>query len=164
MFDLLACEPDEPERPLTLTSMKLTLSAGAIVALVAFTGCSSDSSSTTSTCSDLQQLSTDVRGLSNVDVVSTGLDGLEQQTNSITDAFDAAKKSGDEQFGSQLDALDSAISALGTTLSDATSGGQSIRDVVNAVGDDIQQITTAYDDLQTAVSSELSDCDLSASS
>ena len=132
-----------------------------MVSLVAVVGCSSSSDSSSSTCKDLQDLASEVRGLQNVDLVQSGVDGLKQQTDAIQQAWTQAKESGDDQFGSQLDALETSIKALSTTLSDAVSGGQSISSVLSAVSTDVEQVSTAWSDLTDAVNAELSGCDLS---
>ena len=133
-----------------------------LVSIVAVAGCSSSSSDSSSTCKDLQNLATEVSGLQNVDLVKTGVDGLQQQVDAIDQAWQQAKDSGDQQFGPQLDAFESSVTALGTTLSDAAKGGQSITAVLSSVSSDIQQVSSAWSDLSSAVDSELSGCKLSS--
>jgi len=138
--------------------------AAAVLCLVVLTGCSKDDSSDASTCKDLQNLSTEVRGLKDVNLAQSGVSGLQEQTDAIDTAWDAAKKSGDEQFGSELDGFDQSVKDLGSTLSNAKDSGDSLSDVVSKVKTDVQQISTSWKTLTTAVSSEMSDCDLSAGS
>lgn len=134
-----------------------------VVSAVALVGCSDDSDEA-STCEDLQSLSTEVRGLRDVNVVESGISGLQEQTDAIDDAFEQAKKSGDEQFGSQLDALDASIETLKATVTTGREDGASIRDLATQAMTDIEAVSTSFDELRTAVSTELDDCDLSASS
>lgn len=131
----------------------------AVVAVCLFmlAGCSIGNAST---CADLQDLAAEVRGLQDVNLVQTGLSGLEEQTDAIEKAWEKAKESGAAQFGSELVALDRAFTALRSTLTHATDSGDSIGEVITQVETDVQQLAASWRDLTSAVESELGDCDL----
>jgi hypothetical protein len=137
-----------------LATAALAFAAGSLLVV----GCSDDDGDEASTCSDLQALATDVRGLTDVDIVDSGLDALRDQLDEIDTAWNTAKESGDEQFGAELDALDDAIS----TLEDEVSSDDSLSEKAEAVGTDIDAVSTAWDDVTSAVDDEMGDCDLSA--
>ena len=137
------------------------------LALAALAGCSSDSSSdssSASTCSDLQDLATEVRGLTDVNLISEGTSGITSQIDAIEAAWTQVESSSDEQFSGQLDALKSALDDLGDTLSGASGSGQPLSEIIGQVETDVTAISTAFTDLTTSAEQELSDCDLSASS
>lgn len=130
------------------------------ICAVAFVGCSDDGEDTSSTCADLQALATQVQGLGDVDLVQTGLSGLQAQTDAIEEAWEQARESGDTQFGSELDAVQASIEALGATVEGAIDSGEPIGDVVSQLNADRAQISTDWDALRSAVESEFEDCDL----
>ncbi len=137
------------------------------LAIAALAGCSSDSSSdssSASTCSDLQDLATEVRGLTDVNLVSEGTSGITDQIDAIEAAWTQVESSSDDQFSGQLDALKSALEGLGDTLSGASGSGQPLSEIIGQVETDVTAISTAFTDLRTSAEQELSDCDLSASS
>lgn len=132
------------------------------VAALAFGGCSStDTAEQVSTCTDLQSLAKEFRGLRDVDVARTGIDGLETRTNAISDAWGQAKTTGEQQFGKELDAFDASLENLRTTLRSASDKGSSIGETASAVRSDISKISASWTDLTKAVDGELKDCDLS---
>ncbi len=136
------------------------LAVGSIV-LLTLVGCSSNDTAA-STCQDLQNLAAQVRGLRDVNIVQTGVDGLQQQVTAVDGAFDQAKASGKDQFGPELDALDNSINELGTTLSGAKDSGKSIGEILSSVESDVSSISSSWNNLTSAVKTELDSCDLSA--
>lgn len=138
--------------------------AVAVVAIVGsatgFAACSSDSSSSASTCTALQNLAQSVRDLGNVNVASGGEQGLQDAVSSVQDAFTTAKKDASDQFGSELDALESSVKQLGDDVK-AGKGSGSIADWVSTLSDDLSAINDASSNLSAKVKSELGDCDLS---
>ncbi len=90
-----------------------------LLSLAALTGCSSDSSSDSSdsspasTCADLQNLATQVRGLTDVNLISEGTSGITDQINAIEAAWTQVESSSNDQFTPQLDALKSALDGSG---------------------------------------------------
>ncbi|MGH2597628.1 MAG: hypothetical protein ACRDH7_16955 [Actinomycetota bacterium] len=61
-----------------------------------------------------------------MNVVENGLSDLKAQTDTIGTAWEQAKASGGNQFGTELDAFDTAVDALGATLTTGTSDGKSV--------------------------------------
>ena len=126
-------------------------------------GCSTTTPAA-STCADLQTLAGEVRGLTSVDLLSSGVDGITAQTDKISKTLDDLKSSSNAQFGSDIDALKSSFSALKVTLAGISSGSKSLTDVVDEVKSDLSKISDAWTKLERDAKAELSNCDLSATS
>jgi hypothetical protein len=140
--------------------------AGSCAALAACGSSGSGSSSTTttpSTCTSLQKLQSSVDALKNVNIAQQGTDGVKAALDNVQQAAKDAKTAASDQFGSDLDALESAIQKFGDDLSSGR-GSESITDYVSKLGDDVTAIGDAFDQLSTSAKNELKDCDLSKSS
>lgn len=112
------------------------------------------------TCEDLQQLAADVRGLTELDLFEVGTDGLEDQLDRIEVSWKKVLRSAGVQFGSELRALQSSVDGLMATLRSATSGGVGLTEVIPHLQQDVAAVEKAWKVLTTAVSEELSGCDL----
>lgn len=138
-------------RSAALLTMTLFLGISAIA-------CSS-TSTTPSTCDDLQTLASEVQALTSVNVIKSGTSGIKDQTDKISSTLDDLKKSGSEQFGSDIDALKSSITAFDKTVVDRSSSG-SVSDFTSKVKTDIRDVSSAWEKLESSASAEFSDCDL----
>lgn len=147
---------------MTLRRSTALLAATLVVVLTGL-GCST-STPAASTCEDLQTLAGEVRGLTSVDLLSSGVDGITAQTDKISKTLEDLKKSSNAQFGSDIDALKSSFSALKATLAGISSGSKSLTDVVDEVKADLSKISDAWTKLERDAKAELNNCDLSATS
>lgn len=136
-----------------------TASALALASLL-LVGCSDDDEP--SACGELQDVADDVRGLMSTDVIAEGTDEVREDVDDLNAEWDEVRSAAGDQFGDEIDALESALSDVGATLEDL--GGGSLDEVEDELGTEIDAIRAAYDDLATAVSDELGECDLSADS
>jgi uncharacterized phage infection (PIP) family protein YhgE len=147
-----------------MTEVRRTWSGWAVllVGAMLLAACGSDgsSSSSASTCTALQGVASSVRDLKNVDLVAEGASGLDQALEKVQAAWDTAKQDASDQFGADLDALESAVKDFRSTLKDGR-GDASMGDWVQQLGDGVGAIGDAYQQLSDDVSKELSDCDLS---
>jgi hypothetical protein len=137
---------------------------GLLVALaVAGLGaCSDDDDDSASTCADLQALAAEVRDLAALDFVSVGTDGVSEQLDTVDASRQRVRDTSADQFGAELDDLQTALSALGATIESAVGSGIPISQVVSQVRADVTAVSTSWDALQAAADDELSGCDLSA--
>ncbi len=122
---------------MTLRRSTAALAATLVIVLTGL-GCST-STPAASTCDDLQTLASEVRGLTSVDLLSSGVDGITAQTDKISKTLDDLKKSSNAEFGSDIDALKSSFSALKDTLTGVSSGSTSLTDVVSEVKADLSE-------------------------
>lgn len=115
------------------------LVAAAIIAGLALAGCGDDGdSSEAAYCDALDTLSDDVNSLTNLDVLSAGIDGVRDQLDQIRSDFDQVVESGREVASDEIDAAQSAIDNLSTAVDNLSSEGLSASnagDVISAIGD-----------------------------
>jgi hypothetical protein len=130
------------------------------VASLLLVGCSDDDEP--SACGELQDVADDVRGLTSTDLIAEGTDEVRDDVDDLTSEWDEVRDAAGDQFGDELDALESALSDVGSTLDDLGEG--SLDEIEDELDTEIDAVRAAYDELTTAVSDELGDCDLSADS
>ncbi len=114
-----------------------------------------------STCEDLQELSTNVRGLAQLNLVESGTDGLDAQINRIEESWNKVLKSAGNQFGPELKGLQASVDALTATLQAGIGGGGGLVEVLPRLEQEVAGVEAAWRSLTAKVSAELSDCDLS---
>ena len=126
--------------------------------------CSDDSDEAApSTCTALQDLSGSVQSLLSLDVISEGTSGLESALDDVEKNLDQLKSDAGDQFGSEVDDLETAVNDGLDTLT-SLGDSESISDGADSVSTAFDNVNSAWDALQTTAESELSDCDLSADS
>lgn len=145
------------------TSIRTRIVGGvAAVVMVASLAACGGTDEQASTCDALQNLSAEVTGLANVDLVGEGTSALNEQVDAIETSWNTAKDAADNQFASQFAALQSSLTALGSTVESFVSGDQGISDSVTALSADVTAVSDAWSELATTAEAELGDCDLNA--
>ncbi len=145
------------------TSMRTRIVGGvAAVVMVASLVACGDTDEQASTCDALQDLSAEVSGLANVDLVGEGTSALNEQVDAIEASWNTAKDAADNQFASQFAALQSSLTALGSTVESFVNGDQGISDSVTALSAEVTAVSDAWSELATTAEAELGDCDLNA--
>lgn len=145
------------------TSIRTRIVGGvAAVVMVASLAACGGTDEQASTCDALQNLSAEVTGLANVDLVGEGTSALNEQVDAIETSWNTAKDAADNQFTSQFAALQSSLTALGSTVESFVSGDQGISDSVSALSADVTAVSDAWSELATTAEAELGDCDLNA--
>jgi outer membrane murein-binding lipoprotein Lpp len=140
---------------------RLTVPALAVAAAsMLLAGCSDDDEP--SACGELQELSAEVRELRDTDLVASGTDEVRGELDDISESYDEAQSTAGEQFGDELDAVESATSDLRSTVEDA--GGESLADLSDDLSSGVDALSSAWDELTASVEAELGSCDLSADS
>lgn len=132
---------------------------GALAIVLLLTACNSSSNPTTSpsasptvdTCASLQTLDNSVQALLSVKPLQVGTSGVEAAVSQVQTDLDAAAGTASTQFGPQIDALKQSVQAVSDTLTSAN--GQSIATVATQLATELPAVKTAWDNLQTAVSS-----------
>ena len=156
---------NDPNRNSERTSSKFSLRIAAALAAVVMVGSLAACGGTdeqASTCEALQNLSAEVSGLADVDLVGEGTSALNEQVDAIETSWNTAKDAADNQFASQFAALQSSLTALGSTVESFVSGDQGISDSVTALSADVTAVSDAWSELATTAETELGDCDLNA--
>lgn len=113
-----------------------------------------------SACAEAQDLQSAVSSLLDLDLVATGTDGLSEAVDDVQTAWKDFKSAAGDQFGSQVDGLEDAISTAEDDLS-SLGDSASIGDAIDTIGADVEAIQEAWGSLAKAVNAEFSDCDLS---
>ena len=145
------------------TSIRTRIVGGvAAVVMVASLAACGGTEEQASTCDALKDLSAEVTGLANVDLVGEGTSALNEQVDAIETSWNTAKDAADNQFASQFAALQSSLTALGSTVESFVSGDQGISDSVSALSADVTAVSDAWSELATTAETELGDCDLNA--
>ena len=130
----------------------------AVLPAVLLVGCSkSDSASTTTTtsadqayCDDVATLKTDLSALADLDVISQGTDALKQQVTKIEDDLTSLKSSAKGSAATQIDAFDSSVTDLNSSIEKLGDGDLTIA----TAGEAITAVSTTVTDGQ-AVFTEL---------
>lgn len=147
----------------TRSRLSTRIAAGvAVVVMVASLAACGDTDEQASTCDALKDLSAEVSGLANVDLVGEGTSALNEQIDAVEASWNTAKDAADNQFASQFAALQSSLTALGSTVESFVSGDQGISDSVSALSADVTAVRDAWSELATTAEAELGDCDLNA--
>ena len=134
-------------------AMKPTLAAAAATLLLgaALAGCSKD---TPAVCTSVDNLSTAVDNLKNVDVTASGgVSDLQTAFTTVQNDVATVKTDAKSQFSSQIDAADSALTTLKTSIDAATANPSAA--TLAAV---VAAAPTAETALQTLVSDVKSTC------
>jgi hypothetical protein len=113
------------------------------VTVVALVACGDDDDSSSDTtaapttttaeealCADREQLTTAVQGLTDLDVVASGTDGVQAALTEIEDALTALKESASDSFKPEVEAVESSIQDLETALGDG-----SVSEIASAAAD-----------------------------
>lgn len=142
-----------------LRSRSTALLATAALTLVALAGCSSDGDED-STCKDLQALATNVQTLVSDADLSGGSEALSTDLDAVDQSWQQAQETAGDQFGAELESLETAVESLSTTFADLGDGGAA--ESLAALQDDLNAVSDAWSSLADAVDSELSGCELNA--
>lgn len=123
--------------------LRRATAVGAVAALaITAAACGDDDESAEDRfCAAGDALEADVAGLASVDIVSGGLDALEEQYDAVADDVDELRDAGTDVAADELDALDASTDALGDALSEL--GGEIT--TANATA-----VATAVDDVASA--------------
>lgn len=103
-------------------------------------------------CQDRDDLEASIEGLANVDVRENGVDALTDQLEQVKGDADALVRSTQDQFGTEADALRSAVATLGTSVRDVTNAPstQAAGDVVAQIGAVQDAFGALSDDIESA--------------
>ena len=104
-------------------------------------------------CAAGDELHTSLDELLNLDIVSTGTDGLNEALGAVNEDLDELRGAAESVAADQVAALDDAISGVGTAISDLS--GELTAENATAIGTAIQEAGTAAD----AVYQTLTDCE-----
>jgi hypothetical protein len=74
-------------------------------------------------CADREQLTTAMQGLTELDIVASGTDGLQAAVTEVKDSLSALKESASDSFQPQVEAVESSIQGLETAISDGSVSG-----------------------------------------
>lgn len=136
------------------------LLALALTSLV-LVGCSDDDDEP-SACAELQDAADGVRELGSTELIADGTDAARQELDDISDDLAEAKSAAGDQFGDEIDAVESAIDDVTSTISDL--GDTPISEIGSELTSGLEQVQSAWDDLAASVDADLGDCDLDADS
>jgi hypothetical protein len=117
-----------PARPVVRFASVVALALVTAGALVACGDDDSSSDTTTTTaeealCADREQLTTAMQGLTDLDVVASGTDGLQAAVTEVKDSLTALKESASANFQPEVEAVESSIQGLETALGDGSVSG-----------------------------------------
>lgn len=140
-----------------------TIARGLAVPLVAtlalgLAGCSDDDSSDDGAasaeeqvCEDWAQVQSSVTALRDVDVVADGTDALRSAVDTVADTVDRLGDSAGDQVDDEVAALGTAVGDLGDELRGVAEDplGEGAGSDMAAIGEAVQQVTAAADDLGT---------------
>ncbi len=129
----------------------LALAAATLVLTTSFAACSNDQPAV---CTSVDSLKSSVDDLKNVDVTSSGAVGdLQTALSSVESNLADVKSDAKSQFSTQIDAVDTAVASLKTSIDSETSDPSAAN--VAAVAAAAPPVTTA---LQTLISDVQSTC------
>lgn len=124
------------------TITRLAAAVLALGLLVAACGDDDDTSTATTSaarafCDDREELRTDLKGLTDFDVLKSGTDALREQFDKVRDDVSALRESAKEAAPEEVAALDQAVTDLETAL-EALGNGEitaaNARDAIAAIG------------------------------
>ena len=118
-----------------------------VCAAVALGACGDDDDSS-SLCNDVDSLESSVQALGDVDVVQNGTSELRSALDDVQSDADALAESAKKDFGPEVDALQQALSTLGTALQNVGDNG------VAPVQDAAQAVQTAAKNLEDEITSK----------
>ncbi len=130
--------------PVKFTRVNKTLGMILLAAGLLASACSSDSATPATTtltpqqvlCADVATLKTDIASTASIDVISQGTDALKASLATIQADFDTLKTSASEVAKPEVDAFDTALKDLKSSIDNLGSGSltlASAKDVVTAV-------------------------------
>jgi hypothetical protein len=87
-------------------------------------------------CADREELTTAVQGLTDLDIVASGTDGLQAALTDVKDSLSGLKESASDNFQPEVEAVESSIQDLETAISDGSLSGiaSAAADVVSTGG------------------------------
>lgn len=107
-----------------------------------------DSSDTAAVCDSRDDLQASVQALGNVDILRQGTNGLEEAADDVRDALDHVQQAAQDEYGDQVDAVQSALSNLGDALGSfsdqgsASAGVSSVTDAATQLKDAVATLTS----------------------
>ena len=119
----------------TRSSVRYAAPLAALGLALGAVACSSDDAGA-STCDEAQAFAESLRSLVGVDVVSSGTDGLNEALDEVESSWDGLEAAAKDQFGTEVEALDSALGDAVSTIEalpesgSLSEAGESIRSVV----------------------------------
>lgn len=148
----MARQPNVNRRTLTASTVATGLVLAMALAVPMACG-DDDSSDTASVCDSRDDLQESIRALGNVDVLRQGTNGLEDAADDVRDALDDVRQAAQDEFGPEIDAVETALGALGDALRSFTDQGSTSAGV-NAVIDAATQLRDATSTLADDVQNE----------
>lgn len=137
------------------TTIPRSLAAAALTLALVLAGCGDDDDSA-DTCEAAQGVVSAVSAVADLDLSADVGEQLSERLDTTRQSLDDLSDAASDQFGDEVDAVRDAVSAVGDALGGDASIGERVEAVQTAVG----ELTAAVDALGTAVTAELSDCDL----
>lgn len=126
--------------------------AGALVVLVAtLSGCGAGEDDTPAVCSSIDDLRSSVAALTDVQVERGALDTFQKAFDKVRSNLSTVVKDAKREYADEVDAVEEAMSDLGTSLDAAVSGPTAAN--VAAVGAASQALGTSISTLVDAVDS-----------
>lgn len=110
---------------------------------------SATASSSADVCEDYANLESSLNNLTNLKLTAVGTDGLTAAVNDIKSDLTALKSSSKDQYSSQIDALNTAISNIQSTLSSLNGG--SITSQLGTLATQVAAVGAAAVSLRNAV-------------
>jgi hypothetical protein len=130
------------------------LALAVIPALLVIGSCNK---SETPLCQDAQNLKDAVQGLTQVDFQSGGVAALKSAVDNVRSAIDALGTEARNTFGTQIDAVQTQLTALGGAV-DEVQGGTPVASVAPAVRASLSDLKTTLSSLKSTAQSQ--NCDL----
>ena len=134
----------------------ISLAAVAVLSIGGLAACGDDDDEMTDQekyCAAGDDLRTSLDELFNLDIVSTGTDGLNEAVGAVSEDLDELRGAAEGAAADEVAALDDAISDVGTAISDLS--GELTAENATAIGTAIQEAGAAAD----AVYQTLTDCE-----
>ena len=143
--------------PVKSSRVNKTLAAILLAAGVFASACSSDSATPATTapttCDDVATLKTDIASLASIDVVSQGTDAVKASVATIQADFDNLKTSASADAKAEVDAFDTALTGLKSSIDDLGSAPltlESAKDVITSAVSTASAGAALVTKLQTA--------------
>jgi hypothetical protein len=125
------------------------LVSGLLMTVLTLTGCGGEDKP--AVCSDVDALGTSISALTDVKLEQGALPTLQSKFSQVQDDAAQLKTDATTEFGSEIDAVDSAAASVKSSLEAAAADTSAA--TVTAVGVALQTLTSALSDLQNAVES-----------
>lgn len=139
-------------RDLGMVLRRVTLIALVAGTLLAAASCGGEESAV---CGDLENVQSSIQGVGDIEFEEGALEELQQRAADIEADLQAAQANADAELGDELDALRTAVRALGAEVESAAATGLS-GESLQAVSGAISDVRTSFESTQAAAP----DCDL----